>query len=99
MAGYATGTSKDPEEEEEEEEENLEENRKQPETNPIRVSRGWEKEITARARSERAGNLAGYAIGLANNPKEEEEEEYSAGNHKQSERNPGGGTQGWEKEN
>ena len=59
MARYNTGTENDPEEEEEEE--NLEGNHKQPATNPIGGSRGWEKESAARARSERAGNLAGYA--------------------------------------
>ena len=41
MDGYKTGTSNNPEEEKEEE--NLEGNRKQPETNPIGGSRGWEK--------------------------------------------------------
>ena len=59
MAGYATETTNDPEEEEEEE--NLDRNCKQPATNTIGGSCGWEKEITVRARSERAGNLAGYA--------------------------------------
>ena len=66
MAGYKTGTAKDPEEEEEEE--NLEGNLKQPATNPIGGSCGWEKESVARACSERAGNLAGYATGLSNKP-------------------------------
>ena len=33
------------------------------------------KESVARARSERAGNLDGYATGLSNKPEEEEEEE------------------------
>ena len=73
MTGYKTRTAKNPEEEEEEE--NSEGNRKQPATNPIGGSRGWEKENTARERSERAGKLAGYATGLANKPEEEEEEE------------------------
>ena len=41
MDGYKTGTENDPEEVEEEE--ILEGNRKQPETNPIRGSSGWEK--------------------------------------------------------
>ena len=48
---------------------------------------------------ERAGNLAGYATGLLNEPKEEEEEEYAARNRKQPARNPIGGNQGWENEN
>ena len=61
MAGYALGTSKDPEDEEEEE--NTEGNCKQPATNPIGVSHGWEKEIVARERSEREGNLAGFERG------------------------------------
>ena len=78
MAGYATGIANDLEEEEEEE--NLEGNCKQPETNHIGGSRGWEKEIAVRARLERAGKLAGYATGLANDPKEDEEEEYAARN-------------------
>ena len=97
MAGYATGTSNDPEEEEEEE--NLEGNRKQPTNNPIGGSRGWEKEIVARSCSERVGNLAGYATGLAKDPEEEEEEEYAAGNQKQPSRNPVRGNQGRENEN
>ena len=97
MAGYRTGTENDPEEEEEEE--NSEGNRKQPETNPIGGSHGWEKEIVARACSEKRGNLAGYATGLSNEPEEEEEEEYAAGIHKQPERNPVRGNKGWENEN
>ena len=72
MARYKTGTENYPEEEEEEEK--LEGNCKQPETNPIGGSRGWEKESAVRARSERAGNLAGYETGLSNEPEEEEEE-------------------------
>ena len=66
MAVYKTRIENDPKEEEEEE--NLEGNCKQPATNPIGGSRVWEKEILARARSERVGNLAGYATGLANDP-------------------------------
>ena len=62
MAGYATGTSNGPNEEEEEK--NVEGNRKQPATNPIGGSHGWEKGSVARARSERAGNLVGYVMGL-----------------------------------
>ena len=77
----------------------MEGNRKQLATNPIRENRGWEKEIAATARSERAGNLARYATGLSNEPEEEEEEEYATGNNKQPARNPGGGNQGWENEN
>ena len=72
MAGYATGTENCPEEEEEEE--NSEGNHKQPETNPIGGSCGWEKENAARAHSERAVNLAGYATVLSNKPEYEEEE-------------------------
>ena len=72
MAGYATGTANDTEEEEEEE--NEDGNRKQLETPPIGGSRAREKESAARARSERAGDLAEYATGIANNPEEEEEE-------------------------
>ena len=49
-----------------------------------------------RARSERAGNLAGYATVLANEPKEDEEEENAAGNRKQPARNPVGLSQGLE---
>ena len=41
MAGYKTGTENDPEKKEEEE--NSEGNHKQPATNPIGGSRGWEK--------------------------------------------------------
>ena len=97
MAGYATGTATDPKEEEEED--NLEGNHKQPATNSIGGSCGWEKESAARTCSERAGNLAGYATGLANEPEEEKEEEYAAGNPKQPARKPVGGYQGWENEN
>ena len=46
---------------------------------------------------EREGNLAGYATVLLNESEEVEEEEYTAGNHKQLERNPVGGIQGWGK--
>ena len=53
---------------------NSEGNPKQRSTNPIGGSCGWEKESAARARSERAGNLAGYSTVLANEPEEEEEE-------------------------
>ena len=97
MAGYKTGTEKYPKEEEEDE--NLEGNLKQPETNPIRGSCSWEKESEARARSEKGGNLDGYATGLLNELEEDEEEEYVAGNHKQPARNPVGENQGWENEN
>ena len=97
MSGYKTGTSNNTEEEEEEK--NVEGNRKQPVTNPIGGSLSWEKESAARARSERAGNLSEYATGLANEPEEEEEEEYAAGNCKQPARNPIGLNQGWENEN
>ena len=97
MAGYKTGTTKNTEGEEEEE--NSEGNCKQPATNLIGESRGWEKESAARARPERAGNLAGYATGIANEPEEEEEKEYAARNYKQPTRNPVGGNQVWENEN
>ena len=97
MAGYATGTLKYPNEEEEEE--NSEGNCKQPATAPIGGSRGCEKEIAVREISERAGNLAGYAKRIANEPEEEEEEEYAAVNHKHPARNPVGENQGWENEN
>ena len=70
MEGYATGTANDPKEEEEEE--NPEGNSKHLATNPIGGSRGWEKESAARACSERAGNLARYATGIANDLKEKE---------------------------
>ena len=49
--------------------------------------------------SERAGNLAGYATGLANDPEEDKEEENVAGNHKQPAMNPVGGNHGWGKKN
>ena len=93
MDGYATGTANDPEEEEEGE--NLEGNLKQPATNPIGGSRSWEKENATRERSERAGNLDGYATGLTNKPAEEEEKKYAAGNRKHPARNPIRGNQGW----
>ena len=69
MAGYKTRTENDPEEEEEEE--NLEGNCKQPATNPIGGSRGWEKEMTARAFSEKRGDMAGYETVILNEPEEE----------------------------
>ena len=72
MDSYATGTANDPEEEEVEE--NAEGNRKQPVLNPIRGSHIWEKESAARSRSERARNLPGYAMRLANEQKDDEEE-------------------------
>ena len=71
----------------------------QPSTNPIGGSCGWEQEIAARARSERAGNLAGYATRLSNKPEEDKKEEYTSVNHKQPARNPVGENQGWENEN
>ena len=48
---------------------------------------------------QRAGNLAGYATGTANDPEEDEEEENAAENRKQTARNPVGGSHGWGKEN
>ena len=80
MSGYTTRTSNKPKEEEEEE--NTEGNQKQPAMNPIGGSHGWAKERVERARSERAGNLAGYATGLANDPEKDEEEENAAGKRK-----------------
>ena len=53
----------------------------------------------ARARSERVGNLAVYAMGLSNEPEEDEEKEYAEGNHKHPARNPVGVNQGRENEN
>ena len=97
MAGYATGTAKEPEEEEEEE--NVEGNHKQPETNPIGGSHGWAKESVKRERSEMAGNLAMYATGISKDPREEKEEENAVGNHKQPARNPVGGSHVWGNEN
>ena len=97
MARCVTGTANDPKEEDYEE--NSEGSHNQPETNPIGGSHGWGKEIRVRARSEMAGNLAGYATGIANDPKKEEEEEYVAVNHKQPARNPVGENQGWGNEN
>ena len=52
------------------------------------------EDIAARARSQRAGNMAGYVTGTANDPEEEEEEENTAGNCKQPERNPIGVSHG-----
>ena len=52
-------------------------------------------ESMARARSQRGGNLAGYATGTANNPEEDKEEENAEGNHKQPARNPVGISHGW----
>ena len=97
MAGYATGTSNKPKEEEEEE--NAEGNRKQPATNPIGGSHSWAKESATRARSERAGNLAGYATGIENYPEGGEEEENTSGNRKQQARKPVRGSHIWGNEN
>ena len=52
-----------------------------------------------RARSERAGFLDGCETVLENEPKEEEEEEYAAGDRKHPARNPVGVNQGLENEN
>ena len=49
----------------------------------------------ARAHSQRAGDLSRYAMGTANDPDEDEEEENAAGNSKQPERNHVGGSHGW----
>ena len=56
------------------------------------------EESAERARSHRAGNLAGYAVGTANEPKEDKEEENASGNCKKPARNPVGGSHGWEEE-
>ena len=45
------------------------------------------------------GNLAGYATGIANKPKEDEEGENASGNRKNLERNPVRGSHGWGNEN
>ena len=50
-----------------------------------------------RARSERYGELSGYATGIANDPEEDEEKEYASRNHKQPERNPVRGSHDWKK--
>ena len=92
MDGYTMGTAIKTDEEEEEG--NEEGNCKQPETNPVGGSQGWAKESAARARSERAGNLAGYATRIENELKEDEEEENTAGNHKKPIRNPVRGSHG-----
>ena len=97
MAGYATVTANYPEEEEEEE--NAEVNCKQPARNPVGGIHGREKESAARARSQRAGNLDGYATGITNKLEEYGEEENAAGNFKQLARNPVGGSHGWVNEN
>ena len=68
MAGYTTGMANNPGEEEEDE--NAEGNCKQPETNHVGVNHCWGKESAGRARSERAGKLAGYATGIANEVQE-----------------------------
>ena len=47
----------------------------------------------------RAGNLDGYATGMANKTDEYEEEENAAGNCKQLARNPVGVSRGWGNEN
>ena len=43
----------------------------------------------------KGGGLARYTTGVANEPEEDEEEENTAGNHKQPARKPFGGSQGW----
>ena len=52
-----------------------------------------------RACSQRAGNLARYATGMSNEPKEDEQEENAAGNFKHPERSPIGGSHGWGNKN
>ena len=61
MSGYKTGTENDPEQEQEEE--NSEGNCKQPATNPIGGSRGWEKEIATRERLEKGETWPGMQRG------------------------------------
>ena len=56
------------------------------------------EESVTREHSLRARNMAGYATGTANEPKEEEEEENAEGNRKQLATNPIGGSHGWAKE-
>ena len=48
---------------------------------------------------QRSRNLAVYETGVANKPKEDEEEENAAENRKQPARNPVGGSHGWGNEN
>ena len=67
--------------------------------NPVGGSHSWAKESAARARSERSGNLAGYATGIENDTEEHKEEENAAGNRKQPARNPVRGSHGWGNEN
>ena len=55
------------------------------------------EESAARARSQRVGDMSGYATGTPNNPKEEEEEVNAEGNIKQPARNPFEGSHGWAK--
>ena len=74
-------------------------NRKQTTRNPIGGSHGWTKERDSRAHSQKAGNLAGYVTGVANDPKEEEDEENAAGNCKQLARDPVWGSHGCGNEN
>ena len=93
MAGYVTLTANNPKEKGEEE--NTEGNRKQPAKKHVGGSHSWAKESAARARSQRVGNLARYATGIAKDPGEDEEEENAAGNRKQPERNPFRGSHGW----
>ena len=52
------------------------------------------EESAARARLQRAGNMAGYVTGTVKEHKDEEEEENAEWNHKQPARNPVGGSHG-----
>ena len=97
LAVYETAVANKPKEDEEEE--NAAENRKQPERYPIRGSQGWAKDRAAGARSQRAGKLAGYATWMANDLKEEDDEENEASNFKKPVRNPVRGSHGWGNEN
>ena len=51
---------------------------------------GRAEESVARARSQRARNMARYVMGTVNDPKEEEEENNAEGNRKQPATNPVG---------
>ena len=65
------------------------------EDNAFDVARA--EEITAREHFQRERNMERYTTGIANEPKEEEEEENAEGNCKQPETNPIRGSHGWEK--
>ena len=60
----------------------------------IAFDRARAEESAVRARSQKAGSMAGYKTVTENDPKEEEEEENLEGNCKQLETNPIGGSRG-----